>query len=274
MSIVRNQGDAIDYEIPITGNLKDPKFRMWKVVEGILTNIFVKPPSTPYLVHTLNLEKEVEKFLTVKWDMRQTQLKPAQLKFLENVSAFLARTPDALITVHPIQYTNKEKECIMFFLAKKLYFENKDGKTANQLTTADSIQIDKMSAKDSGFVRFLDKQIGDTMLFTIQEKCLRVTGQKAIDNNFYKLMALRDSAFSAAFKSSKVIGKVKMFKDEDAIPFDGFSYYKIEYKGEWPQSLLKDYYEMNEINETPPRGNYEKDRRKNGGVLVEETQVK
>ncbi len=48
MFFIRERGNVIDYEIPITGNLKNPKFHLQDVILDLLGNIFTKPPSTPY----------------------------------------------------------------------------------------------------------------------------------------------------------------------------------------------------------------------------------
>src|SRR5665647_3536072 len=48
MGFVRERGNVIDYEIPITGNLKNPKFHLHDVLFDVLKNIFVKPATIPY----------------------------------------------------------------------------------------------------------------------------------------------------------------------------------------------------------------------------------
>ena len=53
------------------------------------------------------------------------------------------------------------------------------------------------------------------------------------------------------------------------IPFSGFSYYKIEYKGEIPTMLQGAYDEINNINEDKPRRQYRKVRKENGGSVPE-----
>ena len=74
LSFIREPGNVIDYEIPITGNLKNPKFHLHDVFMDLLENIFVKPPTTPYKIMVKSIETEIEKSLTVKWDMRHNSL--------------------------------------------------------------------------------------------------------------------------------------------------------------------------------------------------------
>ena len=83
MSFIRETGNVIDYEIPISGNLKDPKFHLHNVLIDLLENIFLKPSSTPYIVHVKNIENDIEKSLTVKWEMRHNSLLPDRKSFLK-----------------------------------------------------------------------------------------------------------------------------------------------------------------------------------------------
>ena len=99
MAFIRERGNVIDYEIPITGNLKNPNFHLSDVIFDLLGNIFTKPATTPYIMEVKNVETEIEKSLTLKWKMRQNSLLPDQEKFIEKMADFLVKNPDASITV-------------------------------------------------------------------------------------------------------------------------------------------------------------------------------
>jgi hypothetical protein len=51
-----------------------------------------------------------------------------------------------------------------------------------------------------------------------------------------------------------------MEASETGIPFNGFSYYKITYKGDFPESLLKAYSDINEMDNKRPRSKFKKER--------------
>ena len=211
MTFIRERGNVIDYEIPITGNLKDPKFHLSDVIFDLLGNIFVKPPSTPYIVYVKNVETEIEKSITLKWEMRHNSLLPAQEKFIEKMADFLVKNPEASITVYPQQYSIKEKEYILFFEAKKKYFLVTNNKNAQSFNEEDSIKVDKMSVKDSLFVHYLNKQINDSLVFTIQEKCTRIIDSAIINTRFEQLNKERERAFITYFKKREVEKQSKNF---------------------------------------------------------------
>jgi hypothetical protein len=267
MSFIRESGNVIDYEIPITGNLKNPKFHLRDVIFDILGNIFIKPATIPYRAQVSYLENEIEKSLTLQWEMRQSSQLPGQEKFVNKMVDFLKNNPEASIAVYPMQYAEKEKEYIGFFEAKKKYFLLSKDKNAQFLNEEDSLQVDKMSVMDSLFVHYLNKQVNDTMLFTVQEKCNNFVGSSLIDTKFKQLNKDREQSFMLLFKKKAVENRVKIYPGENNIPYNGFSFYKIDYKGEFPESLIRAYHQMNELNKEAPRKRFEKEREKNNSML-------
>ncbi|MCX6286701.1 MAG: DUF748 domain-containing protein [Bacteroidetes bacterium] len=268
MSLIRERGNVIDYEIPITGNLKNPKFHLHDVLVDLIENIFVKPPTGPYRMQVNNLEAEIEKSLSLKWEMRQSSLLPVQEKFVDKMVDFLKNNPDASISVYPFEYEEKEKEYIQFFEAKKKYFLSSENKNDLVLSEADSLVVDKMSVKDTVFVNYINKKVRDTMLFTIQEKCKSFIGSALINSSFQRLTKEREDAFMLRFKKNAVENRVKIFTGHNDIPYNGFSFYKISYKGEFPGDLIKAYRKMKELNNEAPREKYKKERKQNKSVVI------
>jgi len=43
MTLMKQRGNVIDYQIPITGSLSDPNFKTWSIVTDILKNVLMKP---------------------------------------------------------------------------------------------------------------------------------------------------------------------------------------------------------------------------------------
>jgi len=124
-----------------------------------------------------------------------------------------------------------------------------------------------MSVKDSLFVHFLDKLINDPLIFTIQEKCARCNDSQIVNSKFKALNDDRQRTFLSNFKDSKVEKQVSILGYESVIPYNGFSFYKIEYKGEFPESLLKAYRKMNDLNNAETRSKFKKERRKIVGIF-------
>lgn len=267
MAFVRERGNVIDYNVPITGSLKDPKFHFKDAIWDLVRNIFIKPPTTPYGIAVKSTEREIEKLLTLKWEMRQSSLTFFQRRFIKKMANFLEDNPDASIGVFPQDYVVKEKEYILFFEAKKKYFKEINNINSDPLSKKDSTTVDRMSVKDAAFVGYLKKHINGANTFTIQEKCAKLIGLDIVNAKLKQLNAERMRVFMTYFDKNDVAKRVKIQKTKDVVPYDGFSFYKIDYKGELPKSLTKAYQRMNKLNDESPRKEFEKKREKNAHVL-------
>jgi hypothetical protein len=261
MSFIRERGNVIDYEIPITGNLKDPKFHLHYVIFDLLKNIFVKPPSTSYRVAVKNVETEIEKSISLKWEKKQSNLSADQEKFIDKMGDFLAKSPNAEISVYPLQFAVKEKEYILFFEAKKKFFLETNNKNSGSFSSQDSEKVDKMSIKDPFFVKYLNKHITDSLNYTIQGKCAGIIDSAFINRKYDQLNKERQIAFMLSFKKRKVDDRVKILKGQNVIPYNGFSFYKVEYKGDFPESLIKAYNQLNELDNEAPRKKFREERK-------------
>jgi hypothetical protein len=260
MALVRDPGNVIDYQIPVNGNLKDPKFHLGDVIFDIISNIFIKPVKTPYQLEVKNVETQIEKYLNIKWNLRNSSPGSTEVKFIKIIIDFLEKNPNARIIISPQVFTDKEKEYILFFEAKKKYFlASKHSKT---LSSKDSISVEKMSIKDSLFVRYLNKLHNDSLYFTIQEKCEQYIGPHIVNVRFKALSDERQNVFLQYFKNRKIENQISFSSSESVFPYNGFSIYKIEYKGEFPESLLKAYRKMNDLNNEAPRKKFKDERRK------------
>ncbi len=110
-----------------------------------------------------------------------------------------------------------------------------------------------MSVKDSQIVNYLNTKINDSLIFTIQEKCNRLIGSNTIDNHFQKLVQQRESTFLSYFTNCDTKKQIIFSEAKNSIPYNGFSFFQIEYQGDFPTSLLRAYRKMNELNSEKPR---------------------
>jgi hypothetical protein len=259
MAFVRERGNVIDYEIPISGNLKNPKFILSDIALDLLKNIFVKPVTIPYGISLRNTENEIENSLNLKWEMGQRKLNASQISFVESLAEFLKKDQSTSIAVYASDYGLKEKEQILFFEAKKKYFLSIHGK--QHLTGNDSMTVNKMSVKDPAFMRTLKKGsgAGDTLMFTIQDKCRYYVGKATVNSIYAKLVKDRDTQFRQYFINTGTSSQLTFHSSNNIVPYNGFSAYKIVYKGTVPQSLARAYESMDVLDNRSMRRKYADD---------------
>ena len=257
MPFVRERGNVIDYDIPISGNLKNPHFHLHDAVMDLLKNVFIKPVTIPYGIKLRTAEDEIENSLTLEWGMRQYELRNTQKHFIKIMAEFLDKNKESSITVYSDEYTLKEKEQILFFEAKKKYFISTRG-NKEAFTSDDSTTVNKMSIKDAAFMHLLKKGrgAGDTLMFTIQDKCSYYLANNSVDSEYKKLVKERDRVFREFFVRNGTMDRMKFHFNNDSIPNSGFSTYKIIYHGPIPESLQRAYRDMHELNNEGPRKKY------------------
>lgn len=87
-------------------------------------------------------------------------------------------------------------------------------------------------------------------------------GPAFIELKFEQLNAMRIAIFKDFFKSNNANQQLKFNPGKEIIPFNGFSYFKINYNGDFPDFLLNAYQKMEELNEERPRSKFRKEREK------------
>ena len=263
MFFVRDRGNVIDYEVPIQGNLTDPKFKLGDVILDVVTNIFVKPATTRYRTQVRYIENEIEKSMLVRWDKRKSVLESSQEDFVNKIAGYLKENPNVKVSVTPLVYKEKEKEYILFFEAKKQFYVYANKMKNKDLRENDTLNIEKISVKDSTFIRYLDSRTKKQLLFTIQDKCKQIVSADIVNDRFNTLVKKRAEVFMQYFKEAGVDKRVSMQAMVDKTPYNGFSVYKINYKGEIPDELMEAYRTINEYDNKNPRKKFKDLREKN-----------
>ena len=253
MTLVKERGNIIDYEVPIKGNLKDPKIKIRDIILDILENIFVKPVSTNYIVQVRKTEKIIEKSFSLTWRIHDTGLEKEEEKFLGKLADYLKNTPGASISIFPNNYAAKEKEYILLYTAKKKFYIAFNHKNEQQFSESDSLAVQLMSIRDSAFVDYMEYQVRDSLVFTVQEQASRLTDAKTVNEKYSNMNRARENLVMNYFKSQGVDDQVTMNKGENVVPYNGFSFYRVDYKGELPDNLMKAYQKIDEYNNKVPR---------------------
>ena len=156
-------------------------------------------------------------------------------------------------------------EYILFYEAKKKYYLAHHSMTAGSYGEADSGKVNQMSVRDTLFEIYINNQVNDSMLFTIQDKCTRLVGIQLIQTRYKQLNRDREQAFMQYFKKKNVDKQLTFSSGKNLVPYNGFSYYKLSYNGEFPKHLMKAYRKMNELNNESPRDKFKEERKENPG---------
>lgn len=264
---VREQGNVVDYLIPIKGNLSDPKFVWRDLILDAIKNILIKPVTSPYITEVKTVETEIEKSLSLSWEVHTDDLSNIQKNFLEKMAEFLKDNKEASIKVSPELYTANEKEFILFYETKKKYYFEKNNITSENFNDEDSIAIFKMSVKDEGFVNYVRNKVPDSLIFTMQERCYQIIDSNTVNLKWNQLCKARQDKFLYYFEKEGVLNQVQFANAQNTIPYNGVSFYKVDYRGDYPKSLMRAYEKMDEFNSESPRKKFKQERKEIKGEM-------
>jgi hypothetical protein len=257
-AFVRERGNIIDYKIPITGSLKDPKFHLRDVFIDLFENIFIKPPTLPYGLEIKTAERSIESSIAINWKMGQSTLERNQIRFINNMARFLKTNKEASIDVYPEYYAAKEQEQILFYEARKKYFLLTHQKNASEFSKKDSLAVGKIELKKVKWylVKDLTKITRDTTMFTIQDRCNHFLNNNAVAQFYSNLVESRRNSLLSAFINKGVEKQVRIHANKSIIPHDGFSSLRIHYNGSMPEELQRSYDKLFDLNKRVLRQKY------------------
>jgi hypothetical protein len=231
---VRDVNRQIDIELPITGDLGNPKYHLWGEILNVLENVAIKPPFFPYTSVKLAQVKDDDDYLAMEWQLTQSKMSNEQSDQLKKISHYLSSHPNSQVTIVPHNFESEEKETLLINEAKKQFYSAQHHIPLKSLTKDDSIAISKISIKDASFRRYIKVMTKDTMDFTAQGKCLKLIGKAQVDNLYAKLLNERKNQIMSFFNDKNIANRVTFEKGVKEIPTTGFSHYLFYYKGDSP----------------------------------------
>src|SRR5690606_34057209 len=150
-------------------------------------------------------------------------------------------------------YEEKELEYIGFYEAKKKYFLLSNRIKISDLDKKDSVEIVRMSPKDSLFNLYMRRHLKDTSSHTTQQLCMAYVGPDLIAKKYQALNAARKSKFLSYFDEAGVSSRLRFERPVNVVPFNGYSFYQVSYDGPIPESMKEAYKELKEFDNERPR---------------------
>ncbi len=101
IALLENSQGIIDVDIPISGNLDDPKFSYGHLVWQAILNLLTKAVTAPFRALGALLGVDSDKLGTVGFPYGEAELSPPQLDKLRQVGDALAKRPNLQLVVAP-----------------------------------------------------------------------------------------------------------------------------------------------------------------------------
>ncbi len=192
----------IDLDVPVEGDLSDPKYKWGKVIWQVLENILLKAVTSPYRLLAKAFGGDEADYQVVYFDYLQHSLTDKQVKPLKTISSVLQSKPEMKVELVQLVNRQEEIENAALFNVKKEYlgYRVTDSATAEMKS-----KIYAVSNKDSLFNIYVDKKIGSHVALTsVQDKCIQIVGKANLDAQEMQLVEERNKSVYDFLMSEKV----------------------------------------------------------------------
>ncbi|MFM9838157.1 MAG: DUF748 domain-containing protein [Cyclobacteriaceae bacterium] len=197
VAILKDKNGDIELEVPVSGNLDDPKYKLGKVIWGIIKNLLIKIAASPFKLLASAVGANEDDLKAVKFEYLSDSLTKKQQKSLSILSKVIKSKPELKIELIYRPAAQDELEQLALFEAKKRYLMKIDTIEEKDPTSEQVKQIESLSMNDSSFVNYLNKRLlfeGSTT--TVIEKCKRYVGKIRLASRMNAIIANRRKLIS------------------------------------------------------------------------------
>jgi hypothetical protein len=236
IAILRDPKGNIELDIPVEGDLKDPSYKLGKVIWQIVKNLIVKAATAPFNLLAAAFGANEDDIKFVRFDYLQKQFDSRQMKSLGLIGRALTEKPELKVKLVQLASHNSEKELLALSLAKGIYYKREIMQTPkDSLDAKDFKAIADISNKDSLFNSWLNRQLlpEDVSGLPSQSKSRKLIGDKALDQEVDKLFAIRNKLIMAYFVNETKIDATRILisntTNEDEAQFESTPRFTIEF---------------------------------------------
>lgn len=236
IAILRDRKGNIDLDIPVEGNLKDPSYKIGKVIWQIVKNLVVKAATAPFDLLAKVFGGNEDEIKYIRFDYLQKQFDNRQLKSLDLIGKALTEKPELKAKLVQVASHESEKELLALFLAKGMYYKKEILKTPKDSLDAKDLEaIAAISNKDTLFNVWLNQKFlpEDVSGMPSQFKCRKMLGEQVLSQEVNNLFALRNRLILDYLVNEKKLDPSRITisntTDEKSAEFESTPRYTVEF---------------------------------------------
>ncbi|WP_320018535.1 DUF748 domain-containing protein [Labilibaculum manganireducens] len=190
--LLKDQNDQIKFDLPVSGNPKDPEFRVGKIIWKTFMNFLVKTASKPFGLLGNLVGSNPESIEKIPFHFLQDSLDAAQINTLETIADILKKKPDLKFSFS--QETNIGEERILLAVREcaNRFFQS----TAMEEKIVPNLQLMEWANNSPEFRTYIFNQDKSNVKQSIQDNCVAIIGEQEISILFGKLYEKRNQLVS------------------------------------------------------------------------------
>jgi hypothetical protein len=241
VSLLKDDKGNIDLNLPASGNLDDPNYKVGKLVWPMISDLLKKTAESPFKLLGKALDKNPADLKQFNFDYLQDKVEEKEIHKLDDVYKVLKKKKDLDVEIIQVIDSMEEKDELALSMAKEQYYREtkqvvNDSLLSRRKKKKEAIATDEIATQDTLFNKYLDDKLKLTgnKLITIEDKCIQLIGDALLTNEVHKLMEGRNLQVTEFLIKKKSVSpkRVSVFTNKDSLLLRDFPepVYYIKYK--------------------------------------------
>jgi len=207
ISLLKDVKGNIKIDIPVAGDLSDPKYKIGKVIWQIIKNLLMKAATAPFKLLANLFSGKEEELKEIVFEYRQPEFSTVQQKQFDNIQTILKHKPDLNVELIQVNNMEAEKEFQAIYEVKKqYYFQSQQNSSDDSLSAETITTIKNIDIRDTLFIAFVNSKVADADGLTpIHEKCRKIIGEPALEIFVADRMEYRNALVANYLHSVKLV---------------------------------------------------------------------
>ncbi len=196
VALLRDKNGDIHLELPIEGNLNDPKYKIGKVIWQVFRNLISKAVASPGKLLAGKAGVEEKLLEGFDWKPLQTELTEAQTQSLDALAKSLETTPEMKAELIKLYNSPQETDELAVHEGKKkfLFFHRRIG-SEEVIQPDEMAKVEEVHHNDSLFNAYLNKQVNTNgEMVSVYEKSRRLSGPEHLQRRLSEIYRRRNEA--------------------------------------------------------------------------------
>ena len=185
--LMKDAKDLISFELPVTGNPSEPKFKLGKIIWKTFANLMVKTALSPFKAMGGLAGTNPESLDKLPFTFAQDSLNQSQRDELSQLAGILKKKPDLLLTLTQTTDPEKEKSEIAIQLTKTEYMASLATDPA-----APKIKVGEIKNEDTNLLAFIRKTVPAMDSVGIEKACEKRVDAGQVESRFQAILAERN----------------------------------------------------------------------------------
>lgn len=185
--IMKDAHDEIKFDLPVTGNPSEPKFRLGKIIWKTFANLMVKTALSPFKALGSLAGTNPESMDKLPFAFAQDSLTQKQRDNLTRLATILKKKPDLIVSFTQTTDPEKEKAQIAVELTKAEFVVSQGTDATVARAKAAELKND-----DTTFLAFIRKTVSAIDSLGIEKACMKRVDADHVQGRYQSILALRN----------------------------------------------------------------------------------